>query len=68
MIQLGDCTSADLSVRFEAALVYATRLHADQYRKGRRVPYIAHLLSVTALVLEAGELKRRRSRRCCMMR
>ena len=54
MIQLGDCTSADLSVRFEAALVYATRLHADQYRKGRRVPYIAHLLSVTALVLEAG--------------
>ena len=54
MIQLGDRTSADLSVRFEAALVYATRLHADQYRKGRRVPYIAHLLSVTALVLEAG--------------
>lgn len=54
MIQLGDRASADLSVRFEAALVYATRLHADQYRKGRRVPYIAHLLSVAALVLEAG--------------
>ena len=43
-----------LSTRFEAALVYATRLHANQVRKGSGVPYISHLLSVAALVLEAG--------------
>lgn len=43
-----------LSTRFEAALVYATQLHANQVRKGSGVPYISHLLSVAALVLEDG--------------
>lgn len=43
-----------LTQRFEQALVYATRLHAAQIRKASGVPYISHLLSVTALVLEAG--------------
>lgn len=43
-----------LSYRFEDALVYSTRLHADQTRKGSKTPYIAHLLGVTALVLENG--------------
>lgn len=43
-----------LSDRFEEALVLATRLHVDQYRKGKSVPYVAHLLAVTGLVLEAG--------------
>ncbi len=43
-----------LTERFEEALVYATRLHAKQIRKGTGVPYIAHLLSVAALVLEQG--------------
>ncbi len=43
-----------LSTRFEAALVYATRLHANQIRKGSGIPYISHLLSVAALVLEDG--------------
>lgn len=43
-----------LTSRFEQALVYATRLHAQQLRKGSRVPYISHLLSVAALVLEDG--------------
>lgn len=43
-----------LTDRFETALVYATRLHANQRRKIGGVPYIAHLLSVAALVLEAG--------------
>lgn len=43
-----------LTNRFEDALVFATRLHARQVRKGSAVPYIAHLLGVTALVLEAG--------------
>ena len=43
-----------LTERFEQALVYATRLHATQIRKATGVPYISHLLSVTALVLEDG--------------
>ncbi len=43
-----------LSSRFEEALVYANQLHSRQVRKGTHTPYIAHLLGVTALVLEAG--------------
>lgn len=40
--------------RFEQALVYATRLHNSQSRKSTQIPYIAHLLSVTGLVIEWG--------------
>jgi (p)ppGpp synthase/HD superfamily hydrolase len=43
-----------LGDRFTDALVYATELHARQRRKGTDVPYIAHLLGVTAIVLEDG--------------
>nr|WP_290225461.1 HD domain-containing protein [Trichocoleus desertorum] len=43
-----------LTSRFEAALVYAVQLHAQQRRKVTGTPYIAHLLSVAALVLEDG--------------
>src|SRR3954467_9729405 len=43
-----------LSSRFEQALVYAAQLHAGQRRKGADVPYVAHLLAVTAIVLEHG--------------
>jgi GTP pyrophosphokinase len=43
-----------LSHRFTDALVYATELHARQRRKGTDVPYIAHLLGATAIVLEDG--------------
>lgn len=43
-----------LTEKFELALVYATRLHAHQVRKVDGTPYIAHLLSVAALVIEAG--------------
>ena len=43
-----------LSTRFDAALVYASQLHRDQVRKGTDIPYISHLLAVTALVLEHG--------------
>jgi (p)ppGpp synthase/HD superfamily hydrolase len=43
-----------LTNRFEEALIYATRLHAQQLRKGSGVPYIAHLLAVTSLALEHG--------------
>ncbi len=43
-----------LSARFEEALVFATQLHAKQTRKGTSIPYIAHLLAVTSIVLEHG--------------
>jgi (p)ppGpp synthase/HD superfamily hydrolase len=43
-----------LTSRFERALVYAAQLHANQVRKGSDIPYISHLLSVAALVLEDG--------------
>jgi (p)ppGpp synthase/HD superfamily hydrolase len=43
-----------LGKRFEEALLYATRLHAGQLRKHSKVPYVAHLLGVASLVLEAG--------------
>lgn len=46
--------TVQLTDKFESALVYATRLHANQTRNISDVPYIAHLLSVAALVLEAG--------------
>lgn len=42
-----------LTGRFDAAVAYASVLHATQVRKGTRVPYIAHLLGVASLVLEA---------------
>jgi (p)ppGpp synthase/HD superfamily hydrolase len=42
------------SSSFEDALLYAIRLHANDVRKGTAIPYIAHLLSVCALVLEDG--------------
>jgi GTP pyrophosphokinase len=43
-----------LTSRFEEALLFATHLHAAQTRKESGTPYIAHLLSVAALVLEYG--------------
>ena len=43
-----------LSERFEEALVFAARLHANQTRKRSHVPYIAHLLGVAGIVLEDG--------------
>jgi (p)ppGpp synthase/HD superfamily hydrolase len=43
-----------LSTRFEEALVFATQLHAGQTRKGTTIPYISHLLAVTAIVIEHG--------------
>jgi (p)ppGpp synthase/HD superfamily hydrolase len=43
-----------LTNRFEEALVYAAQIHKKQWRKGSHIPYISHLLSVAALVLEDG--------------
>jgi (p)ppGpp synthase/HD superfamily hydrolase len=44
-----------LGVRFEDALVYATHVHAGQFRKGSAtIPYVSHVLGVASLVLEDG--------------
>lgn len=43
-----------LSARFQDALAFAAQLHAGQTRKGTDIPYVAHLLGVTSLVLQHG--------------
>lgn len=43
-----------LGPRFNDAFLYAAEKHATQTRKRTDVPYISHLMSVAALVLEAG--------------
>src|SRR5437016_5359625 len=43
-----------LSLNFEDALVYATQAHCNQTRKKTGIPYIAHILGVTAIALEYG--------------
>jgi (p)ppGpp synthase/HD superfamily hydrolase len=43
-----------LTRRFDLAFHFASGLHHTQVRKGTEIPYIAHLMSVCALVLEAG--------------
>jgi (p)ppGpp synthase/HD superfamily hydrolase len=43
-----------LTNRFEEALTYAAQLHANQCRKGTRIPYVSHLLAVASLAIEAG--------------
>lgn len=43
-----------LTHRFDRALLYATHVHGGQVRKGTSTPYIAHLLAVSATVLEYG--------------
>ncbi len=43
-----------LTDRFEAALAFAAQIHQGHSRKSSQVPYLSHLLSVAALVLEDG--------------
>ena len=43
-----------LSDRFDEAMMLASRLHRRQTRKGSSIPYMAHLMAVSALVLEHG--------------
>src|SRR3954468_8260304 len=43
-----------LSDNFDRALLLATDHHRRQLRKGTTIPYVSHLLSVSALVLEMG--------------
>jgi (p)ppGpp synthase/HD superfamily hydrolase len=53
-MKLKSQTVTPVGRRFEHALLFATRKHAGQHRKGTAVPYVAHLLSVAGLVLEVG--------------
>jgi (p)ppGpp synthase/HD superfamily hydrolase len=46
--------SGPLSERYDRALLFAAEHHRGQLRKGSRVPYLTHLMSVSALVLEHG--------------
>lgn len=41
-----------LSRRYELAVGYAAAVHMSQLRKGTGIPYMSHLLGVSALVLE----------------
>jgi (p)ppGpp synthase/HD superfamily hydrolase len=43
-----------LTKRFDDAFQYAHTLHQEQTRKGTAIPYISHLMSVAALVIEHG--------------
>ena len=43
-----------LGSRFDDALGYALRLHRKQARKGKNVPYAAHLLGTAGIVLAFG--------------
>ena len=47
-------STAVISARYGEALLWAEELHRDQRRKGKGVPYISHLISVSALVWEDG--------------
>jgi (p)ppGpp synthase/HD superfamily hydrolase len=40
--------------RFASAMIYAHAVHQGQRRKGTGIPYIAHILGVTALAIEYG--------------
>jgi (p)ppGpp synthase/HD superfamily hydrolase len=45
-----------LTPRFTEAVAYALAAHAGQVRKGGTIPYVSHLLAVSAIVLEyAGD-------------
>jgi (p)ppGpp synthase/HD superfamily hydrolase len=51
---VSDTETPLLSQRFSDALLYAAHLHRHQVRKGTPIPYMSHLMSVAALVLEDG--------------
>lgn len=40
--------------RFQSALAFAHQVHKGQKRKGTGIPYIAHILGVTAIAMEYG--------------
>src|SRR5437016_5247770 len=46
--------SIKLGPRFQRAFQFAAQMHSGQTRKASTIPYIAHLMGVASLVLEAG--------------
>jgi hypothetical protein len=50
----GKLRAIPLGPRFLRAFQFAAEKHAGQTRKASTIPYIAHLMGVTSLVLEAG--------------
>ena len=50
----GTQKSVKLGPRFLRAFALAAKKHAGQTRKASTIPYIAHLIGVASLVLEAG--------------
>jgi (p)ppGpp synthase/HD superfamily hydrolase len=52
--QMGLRTRIKLGPRFLRAFQFAAQNHAGQTRKASTIPYIAHLMGVASLVLEAG--------------
>ena len=46
--------SVKLGPRFLRAFLFAAKKHSGQTRKASTIPYIAHLMGVASLVLEAG--------------
>ncbi len=49
-----DTESPFLTERFDDALAYASRIHRRQLRKGTAIPYVSHLLAVSAIAIENG--------------
>lgn len=43
-----------LTERYDRALVFTRQRHQEQLRKGTGIPYFAHLMATSSLVLEAG--------------
>ncbi|WP_094559303.1 HD domain-containing protein [Synechococcus sp. 8F6] len=43
-----------ITPRFGEALLWAEALHRNQRRKGKNVPYVSHLMAVSAMVWEDG--------------
>src|SRR6267142_4897586 len=50
----GQQKALKLGPRFLRAFLFAAEKHAGQTRKASSIPYIAHLMGVASLVLEAG--------------
>lgn len=54
-MMLGDCAKmAEQQIWLVKAVEYAATVHAEHFRKGSSVPYVAHLMAVASLVMEAG--------------
>jgi (p)ppGpp synthase/HD superfamily hydrolase len=54
MMRAVEESSMELTERFDAAFLLASELHRQQMRKSSVIPYLSHLMAVSALVLEHG--------------